>query len=136
MTTDINRLSWWGWTKAPRWGRVSLPTPTPPGRRRGSEVGLLQARKRRRFTRCRLRSDSGRSRSAAGHRASGSRDGEQQEDVAGGGTYLADGGQFGQQHLEDGRRQRLLQHLQQLLRLAAHGDGVGQVVHASLVVSW
>lgn len=49
--------------------------------------------------------------------------------------YLADGGQFGEQHLEDGWRQSLLQHLQQLLRLTTHGDGVGQVVHAFLIVS-
>jgi len=47
-------------------------------------------------------------------------------------AYLADAGQLGEQHLEDGRRQSLLQHLQQLLRLTAHGDGVGQVVHAFL----
>lgn len=52
------------------------------------------------------------------------------------GRYLADARQLGQQHLEDGRRQRLLQHLQELLRLPAHGDGVGQVVHAPLIVSW
>lgn len=50
-------------------------------------------------------------------------------------THLADGGQFGEQHLEDGWWQGLLQHLQQLLRLAAHGDGVGQVIHAPLIVS-
>ena len=49
--------------------------------------------------------------------------------------YLADAGQFGEQHLEDGRRQSLLQHLQQLLRLTTHCDGVGQVVHTFLIVS-
>lgn len=50
-------------------------------------------------------------------------------------THLADAGQFGEQHLEDGWRQSLLQHLQQLLRLTTHGDGVGQVVHTFLIVS-
>ena len=49
--------------------------------------------------------------------------------------YLTDAGQFGEQHLEDGWRQSLLQHLQQLLRLTAHRDGVGQVVHTFLIVS-
>lgn len=48
---------------------------------------------------------------------------------------LADAGQFGEQHLEDGWRQSLLQHLQQLLGLPTHCDGVGQVVHAFLIVS-
>lgn len=43
-------------------------------------------------------------------------------------SHLADGRQFVEQHLEDRRRQRLLQHLQQLLGLTAHRDGVGQVV--------
>lgn len=50
-------------------------------------------------------------------------------------THLADGGQFGEQHLEDRWRQGLLQHLQQLLWLTAYGDCVGQVVHAPLIVS-
>lgn len=49
--------------------------------------------------------------------------------------YLTDAGQFGEQHLEDGWRQSLLQHLQQLLRLTTHRDGVGQVVHTFLIVS-
>lgn len=50
-------------------------------------------------------------------------------------VYLADGGQFGEKHLEDRWRQRLLQNLQQLLRLTAHSNGVGQVVHTFLIVS-
>lgn len=52
------------------------------------------------------------------------------------GLYLADGGQFGEKHLEDWWRESLLQHLEKLLGLAAHGDGVGQVLHAVLVVSY
>lgn len=50
-------------------------------------------------------------------------------------AHLADGGQLDEQHLEDGGRQRLLQHLQQLLRLSTHSDGVGQVVYAVLVIA-
>lgn len=50
-------------------------------------------------------------------------------------AHLADGGQFGEQHLEDGRRQSLLQHLEQLLRLTTHCYSIGQVVHSFLIVS-
>lgn len=135
--------AWRGWMKTPAGDGFLLvqmgnERPEPVWTPRWEEVGLLQAGERGRggsLTRCRLRSDSGRSRSAAGDEAAESRDRGAGRGL-GGGAYLADGGQFGQQHLEDGRRQRLLQHLQQLLRLAAHGDGVGQVVHAALVVSW
>jgi len=49
--------------------------------------------------------------------------------------YLADGGQFGEQHLEHRGGQGLLQHLEQLLGLPTHRDGVGQVVHPRLVVT-
>ena len=54
----------------------------------------------------------------------------------GGSPHLADGGQFGEQHLEDWRRQRLLEHLKQLLRLTAHCYRIGQVVHTFLKVTW
>lgn len=50
-------------------------------------------------------------------------------------AHLADGGQFGEQHLEDGRRQSLLQHLEQLLRLTTHCYSIGQVVNSFLIVS-
>lgn len=83
----------------------------------------------------RPRSDSVHSRFAAGTGSTHSVNWADRRSAADGGVYLADGGQFGEQHLEDGRRQSLLQHLQQLLRLAAHCDGVGQVVHTLLVVS-
>lgn len=87
----------------------------------------------------RPRSDSVRSRYAAGTGSTAQLtvNGHQADhgSAADAAVYLADGGQFGEQHLEDGRRQGLLQHLQQLLRLAAHCDGVGQVVHTLLVVS-
>lgn len=49
---------------------------------------------------------------------------------------LADGGQFGEKHLEDWSRQRLLQHLEQLLGLTANCNGIGQVVHSFLKVTW
>lgn len=51
------------------------------------------------------------------------------------GSDLADGGQFGEEHLEDGWRQGLLQHLEELLRLTTHRYGIGQVVHSFLIVS-
>lgn len=47
--------------------------------------------------------------------------------------YLTNCGELSQQHLEHGRRQGLLQHLQELLRLPTHSDCVRQVVHALLV---
>lgn len=50
--------------------------------------------------------------------------------------HLADCGQFGEQHLEDWRRQRLLENLEQLLRLTAHCDGIDQVVHTFLKLTW
>ncbi len=50
--------------------------------------------------------------------------------------HLADGGQFGEEHLEDWRRKRLLQDLQELLRLTAHSDRIRQMIHAFLVVTW
>lgn len=46
--------------------------------------------------------------------------------------HLANAGQFAEQHLEDWRGQRLLEYLKQLLRLAAHGNRIGQVVYALL----
>lgn len=49
-----------------------------------------------------------------------------------GNPHLADGGQFGKQHLEDWRRQRLLEYLKELLRLATYCNGIGQVVHTFL----
>lgn len=45
-----------------------------------------------------------------------------------GNPHLANAGQFGEQHLKDWRRQRLLEHLKQLLRLTTYCNGVGQVV--------
>lgn len=54
----------------------------------------------------------------------------------GGGRYLAPGGQLAQHHLQDGGRQRLLEHLEQLLRLLTHSDGVGQVIHTWLQLTW
>lgn len=51
-------------------------------------------------------------------------------------SYLTNAGQFGEQHLEDRWRQSLLQHLQQLLWLTTHCNGIGQVVHAFLIVSY
>lgn len=85
----------------------------------------------------RPRSDSVHSRYAAGTGSTHSVNSHRADrgSAADDAVYLADGGQFGEQHLEDRRRQSLLQHLQQLLRLAAHCDGVGQVVHTLLVVS-
>lgn len=53
-----------------------------------------------------------------------------------GGAHLADRGQFGEQHLKDGGGQRLLEDLQQLLRLTAHGNGIRQVVDAFLKFTW
>lgn len=50
-------------------------------------------------------------------------------------SYLTDGRQFGQQHLEDRWRQGLLQHLQELLRLSTNSNSVRQVVHTLLVVT-
>lgn len=50
--------------------------------------------------------------------------------------HLADGGQLGEQHLEHWRRQGLLQDLEQLLGLAAHCDGIGQVIYPLLIVTW
>lgn len=49
-----------------------------------------------------------------------------------GNPHLADGGQFGKQHLEDWRWQRLLEYLKELLRLATYCNGIGQVVHTFL----
>lgn len=51
-------------------------------------------------------------------------------------NYLADDGQFGEQHLEDWRRERLLKNLEELLRLTTHRDGVGQVIHTFLKFTW
>lgn len=49
--------------------------------------------------------------------------------------HLADSGEFGEEHLEDWRRKRLLQDLEELLRLTAHGDRVRQMIHTFLVVT-
>lgn len=50
--------------------------------------------------------------------------------------YLTNCGKLSQKHLEHRRGERLLQHLQQLLRLSAHGDRIGQVVHALFIFTW
>lgn len=51
-------------------------------------------------------------------------------------SHLADGGQLGEQHLEHWRWERLLKDLEELLRLTTHRDGVGQVIHTFLQLTW
>lgn len=51
-------------------------------------------------------------------------------------SHLVDDGQLGEQHLENGRRERLLENLEELLRLTTHRDGVAQVIHAFLQLPW
>lgn len=50
-------------------------------------------------------------------------------------THLTDGGEFGEEHLEDWGRQSLLQYLQKLLWLPTDCNGIGQVVHTFLIIS-
>jgi hypothetical protein len=49
--------------------------------------------------------------------------------------YLSDRRQFLDEELEDLWRQCLLQDLQQLLGLAAHGHSIAQVLHTTLNVT-
>lgn len=53
-----------------------------------------------------------------------------------GNPHLADAGQFGEQHLENWRWQRLLEYLKQLLRLTTYCNRIGQVVYTALELTY